>query len=363
MSSNTPAPQLQHNPPTRPGTGAPGDRSFIATWLFSWLLGVFGVDRFYLGKIGTGILKLITFGGLGVWWLVDLVLVLAGAARTKHGRALSGYDAHKKAAWIVTILGTIACLVFSSVSAGAQSTDGQGTDGRGTDGVSSAVTSPAASSPTGDAVDTSAPTAAPSSDAPSAEASDSAPQPPSAAEWADSTYGTFAPVTQSGVGDGLITLPADAKAGIVAATYQGADNFSISVLDATNQSTGQLLVNTIGTYSGTTAYGFNALSKGVTLQVSGSGNWTVTISPVSAAPALAASGSGDAVFLYGGPAARLTATHDGSENFAVLEETGEAFHYGLLINEIGPYSGTVPLSAGPAVVCVTADGNWTMTVG
>lgn len=346
MSSNTPSQQLQHNPPTQPDAGGATGRSFVATWLFSWLLGVFGVDRFYLGKVVTGILKLITFGGLGIWWLVDLVLVLAGAARGRDGRALSGYATHKKAAWIVTILGTIACLVFSTVSASTHGTEG---------GSNATVTSPvAAASEDGGA--TTQPSAEPRS-------SDAASQKPSAADWADSTYGTFAPVTQSGVGDALVTLPAAAKAGIVTADYHGADNFSISILDATNQPTGQLLVNTIGNYSGTTAYGFNALSKGATLQVSGSGNWTLTISPVSAAPALAASGSGDAVFLYSGPAARLTATHDGRENFSVLEETGSAFHYGLLINEIGPYSGTVPLSAGPSVVSVTADGNWTMTVG
>ena len=41
----------------------------------SIFFGSLGVDRFIMGKVGTGILKLITFGGLGVWWLIDLILI------------------------------------------------------------------------------------------------------------------------------------------------------------------------------------------------------------------------------------------------------------------------------------------------
>ena len=45
----------------------------------SIIFGSLGVDRFILGHVGLGILKLITFGGFGVWWLVDLILIA-----TKH---------------------------------------------------------------------------------------------------------------------------------------------------------------------------------------------------------------------------------------------------------------------------------------
>lgn len=40
----------------------------------SWMFGPLGADRFYKGDIGLGILKLITLGGLGVWWIVDAAL-------------------------------------------------------------------------------------------------------------------------------------------------------------------------------------------------------------------------------------------------------------------------------------------------
>lgn len=44
--------------------------------LLSFFLGGLGVDRFYLEKTGTGILKLLTFGGFGIWSLVDFILIL-----------------------------------------------------------------------------------------------------------------------------------------------------------------------------------------------------------------------------------------------------------------------------------------------
>ncbi|MBT3691087.1 TM2 domain-containing protein [Candidatus Woesearchaeota archaeon] len=45
------------------------------TLIMSVVFGSLGVDRFIMGKIGTGLLKLVTFGGFGIWWLVDVILV------------------------------------------------------------------------------------------------------------------------------------------------------------------------------------------------------------------------------------------------------------------------------------------------
>ena len=56
--------------------------------ILSILLGELGVDRFYLGYTGLGILKLITAGGFGIWWLIDLILIITGKLTAKDGREL-----------------------------------------------------------------------------------------------------------------------------------------------------------------------------------------------------------------------------------------------------------------------------------
>jgi Protein of unknown function (DUF2510) len=175
----------------------------------------------------------------------------------------------------------------------------------------------------------------------------------------DATYGTFTTIMKSGRGDTVIALPKGVKAGIVTATHSGSSNFQISGMDKGNQSTIDGLVNEIGNYSGTTAYGLTDMGNAsVKLQITADGSWTIKIAPISNARVFPASisGKGDAVFKFEGDAADFAITHNGSSNFTVQQYGGEL---NMGVNEIGKYSGTVPFVAGPTVLVIGADGAWT----
>ncbi len=67
-------------------------RSWLVALSFSVFCGLLGADRFYLGKVGTGLLKLMTAGGLGIWWLVDVILIATERAKDAQGLSLERKD-------------------------------------------------------------------------------------------------------------------------------------------------------------------------------------------------------------------------------------------------------------------------------
>jgi TM2 domain-containing membrane protein YozV len=62
------------------------EKSRLVALLLCMFLGYLGIHRFYVGKIGTGILMIITAGGLGIWVLIDLIMIVVGSFRDKAGR-------------------------------------------------------------------------------------------------------------------------------------------------------------------------------------------------------------------------------------------------------------------------------------
>jgi TM2 domain-containing membrane protein YozV len=62
------------------------DKDWLVALLLSIFLGGIGVDRFYLGYIGLGILKLVTLGGCGVWSIIDIILIAMGKMNDGQGR-------------------------------------------------------------------------------------------------------------------------------------------------------------------------------------------------------------------------------------------------------------------------------------
>jgi TM2 domain-containing membrane protein YozV len=65
------------------------DKKLVPAALLCFVLGVFGAHRFYVGKIGTGVIQLFTLGGLGLWMLYDLILILTAQFRDADDKRIS----------------------------------------------------------------------------------------------------------------------------------------------------------------------------------------------------------------------------------------------------------------------------------
>lgn len=84
-NSYVPPPQPDPRPLLRPLSR---QKRWVAFFLCLFF-GIWGVHRFYMGKVGTGVLYLLTFGLFGIGWVIDLLVLLVGGATDKHGYKLS----------------------------------------------------------------------------------------------------------------------------------------------------------------------------------------------------------------------------------------------------------------------------------
>lgn len=71
------------------GYAGRSEKRILVAFLLCFFAGVFGVHRFYAGKVGTGVLQLLTLGGLGVWAFVDLIILATGNFRDGDGEKIT----------------------------------------------------------------------------------------------------------------------------------------------------------------------------------------------------------------------------------------------------------------------------------
>jgi hypothetical protein len=175
------------------------------------------------------------------------------------------------------------------------------------------------------------------------------------------TTTTVAPQAYQGHDDDVVDVGTGNTRIVLHATHDGGRNFIVNALDSNLQLAGGA-VNEIGAFDGTVIVNeFGSPNDVRYLQVNADGNWTLELLDISAVPVVGDtfSGAGKQVVLYNGGGGIFSLTHDGTRNFLVNAITADD-HKGV-VNEIGPYTGRTPLPAGPAIIAVNADGNWTFT--
>ena len=94
-------------------TPALSSKTYENTVVLAFFFGFYGVDRFYLGKVGTGILKLLTLGGLTVWYFIDLLYAAYGETRDKEGKLLKGSNEPHT---LIQVLATIYTVLQVAIS-------------------------------------------------------------------------------------------------------------------------------------------------------------------------------------------------------------------------------------------------------
>ena len=157
-------------------------------------------------------------------------------------------------------------------------------------------------------------------------------------------------------------------------THDGQSNFIAKPIGRDGEE-GFSWVNEIGPFTGTTFQEMDDIfapygkkNPIVAAEVQADGNWSFQIRPLRAATKVnpkTGSGVGENVIQFAKATKgfkRITLAHDGESNFIVKPITSKGETGFSLVNEIGPYSGTLRLPANTKYLWFQADGNWTYTV-
>jgi len=175
----------------------------------------------------------------------------------------------------------------------------------------------------------------------------------------------FSPILLSGRGDAAvdIAVPGDAPA-IAIITHAGSGNFTVGSHGSNGDVIG-ILVDRIGAYRGTRPINLTPGEAIASFEISADGDWTVMVESILDATHIAGasfSGIGDEVLFDPDPppqAVHASITYEGDDNFAV-GVYGDAMS--LVVDEIGPYAGTVLVPANAVLWEITAGGHWAIDV-
>lgn len=173
-------------------------------------------------------------------------------------------------------------------------------------------------------------------------------------------WGNFPEVTFVGVGDDVIELEKELTTGWVSFDYVGDSNFIVWTYDK-NMEMIDLVANEIGSISSSAAFGLSyfGASKVKYIEVTGDGDWSLTLRPMVSAPVFKGSGDGSGVYKASIKSGKKTLNHSGSGNFIIWQWCTNG-KIDLLVNAIGEYQGNHLVKAGTCVITVDADGPWTM---
>ena len=65
------------------------EKKILPAFILCFFVGILGIHRFYVGKTGSGIAQILTLGGLGLWALVDFIMIVCGSFKDSEGKALT----------------------------------------------------------------------------------------------------------------------------------------------------------------------------------------------------------------------------------------------------------------------------------